>query len=61
MLDVAAVILAGYMIRLRDTMEQHHADAEQLARCDAACWEALKDRARLMVEFLEPVGRGPIH
>jgi hypothetical protein len=63
-LDVAAVILAHYMLRMRDEMEQRQATAEQLARCDLACWENLKDRARGMVVYLEQsesADHGTIH
>jgi len=63
-LDVAAVILAHYMLRMRDEMEQRKATAEQLARCDLACWESLKERARCMVVYLEQAeaaDHGTIH
>ena len=52
-LDVAAIILAHYMLTMRDELEQRKATAEQLARCDMECWENLKKRARGMVVYLE--------
>jgi hypothetical protein len=57
MLDVAAVILATYMLRLRDELAQRQAEAD----IDLACWETLKARARSMVVYLEPVQHWSIH
>jgi hypothetical protein len=53
MLDVAAVILAGYMLRVRAECELHGADAALLARLDQACWTRLRERAYQMAAFLQ--------
>jgi len=50
MLDVAAVILAHYMLQMRDELGQRHYDPDS---ADFWCWEALKDRARMMALYLE--------
>ena len=53
MLDVAAVIIANYMLRCYDEVKAAGNDPDLHAMVDAHCWTSLQQRARKMAAFLQ--------